>query len=55
MVHNQPILYHTFNLSEKVLLYYLHRYLLLEKLCSCWIGSILIKIVYLYSVIEIEN
>lgn len=44
-----------FNLFDKVLLYDLWLHLFFKKLCSSWIGPFIIKTIYPYGAVEVEN
>lgn len=53
--HNQHILHHTFNPFGKVLLYNSCLQLFPRKLCSCWTRPFILRKIYYYGAIDIEN
>ena len=55
LFHDKSIVRKTFEPHQKVLLYSSRLHMFLGKLHSRWIGSFVVKVVYPYGVVEIEN
>ena len=55
MYHNKNLLCKTFTPEQKVLLYESHLHLFRGKMKSYWIGPYIIKTVFSYGTVEIEN
>lgn len=53
--HDKNILRKTFEPSQKVLLYNSRLHLFPGKLRTHWIGPFIVKMVYPYEIVEIEN
>ena len=53
--HNKTIVCKTFEPHQKVLLYSSRLHMFLGKLCSRWTGPFVVKVVYPYGAVEIEN
>ena len=55
MFHDKTIVWNTFEPHQKVLLYNSRLHMFPGKLCSRWTGSFVVKVVYPYGAVEIEN
>ena len=55
LFHDKTIVWKTFEPHQKVLLYSSHLHMFPGKLRSRWTGSFVVKVVYPYGVVEIEN
>ena len=55
LFHDKNISRKTFEPNQKVLLYSSHLHLFPGKLRSLWTGPFIVKVVYPYGVVEIEN
>ena len=55
LFHDKTIARKTFEPNQKVLLYSSRLHMFLGKLCSRWTGLFVIKVVYPYGAVEIEN
>ena len=55
LFHDKPIARKTFEPNQKVLLYSSRLHLFPGKLRSRWTGPFIVKVVYLYGAVEIEN
>ena len=55
LFHDKNIVRKTFALQQKVLLYSSRLHIFPGKLRSRWIGPFIVKVVYPYGVVEIEN
>ena len=55
LFHDKNIVRKIFEPDQKVLLYSSRLHMFPGKLCSRWTGPFIIKVVYLYGVVEIEN
>ena len=55
LLHEKTITRKTFEPNQKVLLYRSRLHLFPGKLRSRWIGSFIVKVVYPYRAVEIEN
>ena len=55
LFHDKSIARKTFEPNQKVLLYSSRLHLFPGKLRSCWIGPFIVKVVYPYGAVEIEN
>ena len=55
LFHNKTIVRKTFERHQKVLLYSSRLHMFPGKLCSRWTGPFVVKVVYPYGVVEIEN
>ena len=53
--HDKTIIRKTFEPHQKVLLYSSRLHMFTGKLRSRWIGPFVVKVVYLYGAVEIEN
>jgi len=54
-LHDRMITRKKFHIGNKVLLYHSWLKLFPEKLCSCWIGSYVVSIVFPYGAVEITS
>ena len=55
LFHDKTIVRKTFEPNKKVLLYSSRLHMFPGKLCSRWTGPFIVKVVYPYSAVEIEN
>ena len=55
LFHDKTIARKTFEPNQKVLLYSSRLHMFPGKLCSRWTGPLIVKVVYPYSAVEIEN
>ena len=55
LFHDKSIVRKTFEPNQKVLLYSSRFHMFLGKLCSRWIGSFIIKVVYPYGAVGSED
>ena len=55
LFHDKIIAWKTFELNQKVLLYSSRLHMFPVKLRSRWTGPFVVKVVYPYGVVEIEN
>ena len=55
LFHDKTITRKTFEPNQKVLMYSSRLRMFSGKLCSRWIGPFVVKIVYPYGAVEIEN
>ena len=55
LFHYKNIVRKTFEPHQTVLLYSSHLHIFPGKLCSRWTGPFIVKVVYPYGVVEIEN
>ena len=55
LFHDKTIVRKTFEPHKKVLLYSSHLHMFLGKLRSKWTGPFVVKVVYPYGAVEIEN
>ena len=55
LFHDKSIARKNFEPNQKVLLYSSRLHMFPEKLCSRWTGPFIVKVVYPYGAVEIEN
>ena len=55
LFHDKTIVRNTFEPHQKVFLYSSHLHMFPGKLRSRWTGPFVVKVVYLYGAVEIEN